>query len=125
MEFLRTQGQLNQLEEFGAIEGFTPPEGIDAGDVEPRSWPVETGEVSFHHSLTWHGSPFNRSERPRRAIAIHYMTGEAYFDASGNHVMKEFVDLEDGAPMAAAGEHFPLVCKDGEPLGVPERLVQV
>ena len=36
------------------------------------------------------------SPRPRRAIAIHYMTGEARFVAGGQHVMKQFVELEDG-----------------------------
>jgi phytanoyl-CoA hydroxylase len=124
IEFLRTQGQLVLVDDFGAIEGFTPPAGIDAAKVQPRSWPVKKGEVSFHHSLTWHGSPFNHSARPRRAIAIHYMTGEACFDASGEHLMKEFVDLEDGAPMAEAGPHFPQVCKGGEVVSVPEKLVQ-
>ncbi len=72
--------------------------------------------------MTWHGSPFNRSNRPRRAIAIHYMTGEAHFVASGEHVMKRFVELENGAPMAEAGAHFPSVCRNGEPVGVPARL---
>ncbi len=117
IDFLRTQRHLVQLEEFGDIQGFTPPAGVEIKTVEPRPWPVEKGEVSFHHSLSWHGSPFNRSERPRRAIAIHYMTGEARFEASGEHAMKEFVELEDGAPMAGAGAHFPHVCKAGEPVG--------
>jgi len=36
--------------------------------------------------------------------------------------MKQFVDLPDGAPMREAGEHFPLVCKDGQPLPAPERV---
>ena len=124
IEFLRTQGQLVLVDDFGAIDGFTPPAGVDAAKVQPRSWPVKKGEVSFHHSLTWHGSPFNSSARPRRAIAIHYMTGEACFDATGEHLMKEFVDLEDGAPMAEAGPHFPQVCKGGEVVSVPEKLVQ-
>ena len=124
MEFLRTQRQLSLVDEFGDIEGFAAPQGVDAGTVEPRPWPVKKGEVSFHHSLAWHGSPFNRSPRARRAIAIHYMTGESYFDASGQHPMKDFVDLPDGAPMAEAGPHFPLVCKGGKPVALPERLVR-
>ncbi len=68
------------------------------------------------------GSPFNQSHRPRRAIAIHYMTGAARFDQSGEHLMKQFVDLPDNAPMAEAGPHFPVVCRGGEPVEVPERL---
>ena len=122
IDFLRTQRHLEQREEFDRIQGFTPPADAEIGVVEPRSWPIKKGEVSFHHSLAWHGSPFNRSERPRRAIAIHYMTGEARFVASGEHLMKQFVELKDGALMAEAGAHFPGVCRSGEPVGVPERL---
>ena len=36
----------------------------------PRPWPMKKGELSFHHSLNWHGSPANRSNFDRRAIAI-------------------------------------------------------
>lgn len=122
IEFLRTQRHLEDLADFSAIEGFEPPDGTDVTEVRPRPWPVRRGEISFHHSLTWHGSPHNTSGRPRRAIAIHYMTGEARFDAGGNHVMKQFVELPDGAPMAGAGPHFPVVCRSGQPVGAPERL---
>lgn len=119
IDFLRTNGDLQKLEEFDRLAGFEAPDGAA---VTPRPWPVKKGEVSFHHSLTWHGSPFNESTRPRRAIAIHYMTGDAVFDAGGNHIMKQFVDLPDGAPMADAGPHFPTVSRGGEPVGVPTQL---
>jgi phytanoyl-CoA hydroxylase len=122
IEFLRTQGNLSLLENFNDLQGFEPPADAELRAIEAQPRPVLRGEVSFHHSLTWHGSPFNQSERPRRAIAIHYMTGEARFDAGGDHVMKQFVDLPDNAPMAEAGAHFPSVCRDGKPLGVPSRL---
>ena len=122
IEFLRTQRHLESLADFSAIEAFEPPDGTDVTQVKPRPWPVRRGEISFHHSLTWHGSPHNTSGRPRRAIAIHYMTGEACFDASGNHVMRQFVELPDGAPMAGAGPHFPVVCRSGQPVRAPERL---
>ncbi len=119
MDFLRTQQHLEQREEFMNIAGFAPPDDSEVKVVAPQPRPVKSGEVSFHHSLTWHGSPFNHSDRPRRAIAIHYMTGESRFVASGQHLMKQFVTLEDGEPMAEAGEHFPAVCRDGEPVGAP------
>ena len=87
IEFLRTQAHLKQAEEFGQIEGFTPPNGAGTSRVEPRPWPVKAGEVSFHHSLTWHGSPFNRSQLPRRAIAMHYMTGESRIRRLGDNTL--------------------------------------
>ena len=123
IEYLRTQHKLELLDNFQDIQGFEPPSDAEITSVEARPWPVLRGEVSFHHSMTWHGSPFNQSERPRRAIAIHYMTGAAHYDASGSHIMERFVDLPDGAPMAEAGPHFPTVCRDGEPVGVPSRLL--
>ena len=115
-DFLRTKRDLKGIQEFCDLEGFKPPDGAPVQTVNPRPWPVNEGEVSFHHSVTWHGSPVNRSSRPRRAIAIHYMTGEARFNAAGDHPMKQFIELEDGEPMSNAGKHFPLVCRDGEPL---------
>ncbi|MFH1571715.1 MAG: phytanoyl-CoA dioxygenase family protein [Gemmatimonadota bacterium] len=119
IEFLRRHGDLRQLSEFARLERFEPPAGAGIRAVRAVPWPVRRGEVSFHHSLTWHGTPANQSGRPRRAIAIHYMTGEARFDAGGEHVMKQFVHLADGAPMSAAGPHFPFVCRGGEPLPPP------
>ena len=116
IEFLRKQGELRTLNEFKNIKGFNPPEHAETRLVKPVAWPIRRGEVSFHHSLTWHGSPLNQSTEPRRAIAIHYMTGKAKFDANGEHIMKQFVDLPDAAPMAKAGKHFPLVCQNGAPV---------
>ena len=69
--------------------------------------PLPSGSCMFHHSLTLHGSHANTSDRPRRAIALHYMTEQTIYDASGNHVMKRFVEVQNGEPMR--GEHFPLV----------------
>jgi phytanoyl-CoA hydroxylase len=69
--------------------------------------PVKKGEVHFHHALTWHGSHANTSGRPRRAIALHYMTGDTRYVASGNHVMKQYVEVADGEPLQ--GEAFPRV----------------
>ena len=74
--------------------------------------PVKRGEVHFHHSLTWHGSPENDSARRRRAVAIHYMTSEARFTGR-DHLMREFIDLAAGR---ADGEGGPAL-----PGGVPRR----
>ncbi|MCG3177782.1 MAG: hypothetical protein BIFFINMI_00102 [Phycisphaerae bacterium] len=98
---------------FDVGRDFIPPPEAPTQAVKAIPWPVRAGEVSFHHSLTWHGSYRNTSPRPRRAIALHYMTGDARFNAAGEHLMKQFVHLPDGAPMADAGPHFPVVCRNG------------
>jgi ectoine hydroxylase-related dioxygenase (phytanoyl-CoA dioxygenase family) len=85
---------------------------LTAFDAMPKEYPVVTcpvrkGEVHYHHALTWHGSPANQSPRPRRAIALHYMTEQTRYKSAGNHLMKQFVAVNDGAMLA--GERFPLV----------------
>lgn len=83
------------------------PAEFQGHKVTVRKCPVKKGEVHFHHSLTWHGSHANTSGRPRRAIALHFMTGETRYVQSGEHCMKQFVTVADGEILQ--GEHFPLV----------------
>lgn len=118
-EYLRSLDHLRTVEEFGRIgEGFVPPEDAEIREVAAVPRPVRRGEVHFHHSLTWHGSPENDSPRRRRALAIHYMTGAARFTGR-DHVMRPFIKLAVGEPMAKAGKHFPMVCRGGVPLPAP------
>ncbi|MEK7412844.1 MAG: phytanoyl-CoA dioxygenase family protein [Planctomycetota bacterium] len=65
--------------------------------VVPRT--VALGNVHFHHPLTWHGSHENRSDRPRRAIAVHAMTARTVFDEKGQHIMKKFITAKHGQPV--------------------------
>lgn len=96
MNFLRTLPNLDAL-----------PAEIDGHKVERVFRPVKKGAVHFHHALTWHSSHANTSGRPRRAIALHYMTQETRYVASGDHVMKPYVEVADGELMR--GTSFPLV----------------
>jgi len=83
------------------------PKKFKGRRVKVKSCPVRKGEVHYHHALTWHGSHANTSGRPRRAIALHFMTGDTRFVKSGEHVMKKFVRVGNGEVMR--GKHFPLV----------------
>ncbi|HEV8245590.1 MAG TPA: phytanoyl-CoA dioxygenase family protein [Polyangiaceae bacterium] len=74
--------------------------------LEVQSCPVPRGHVHFHHGYTWHGSPPNLSQRPRRAIAVHYMSEKTLYVA-GDHVMRPFVESKPGEPIS--GSRFPLV----------------
>ena len=116
MPFLSGKGKLSEFNEFGNVgECFVIPEGSEVKEVRAVPWPVKRGEVSFHHSLTWHGSPINQSPRPRRAIAIHFMTSDSRYVGQRGHPMEQFIHIPAGAPMSEAGEHFPRVCRDGKP----------
>jgi len=114
IEHLRTQAQLKSLADFPKV---TPANSSQ--QVVARPCPVKRREVHFHHSLTWHGSPENNSPRPRRAVAIHYMTSEARFTGR-EHPMKKFIEVAVGGPMLKAGPHFPIVCRNGEPVAPPQ-----
>jgi phytanoyl-CoA hydroxylase len=97
-------GVLHSLKNFEAM-----PDEVDGKSIEVRLCPVEKGAVHFHHPLTWHGSQANVSGRPRRAIALHFMTERALFHEAGSHPMKPFAECADGETMR--GAHFPLVWK--------------
>ena len=83
------------------------PERFEGHDVHLMLCPVKKGQVHFHHPLTWHSSGTNYSSRPRRAIAIHFMTEKVIYDPSGTHPMKPFVHVAAGAMLE--GEAFPKV----------------
>lgn len=98
-------------------ETFTPtpdldqlPEGI-AIDIAEN--PVPKGHVSFHHCLTWHGSPANDSDRGRPAIAIHYMPGYTRYEPGEDrtHMMGIRVEVEPGEELK--GDYFPTVWENG------------
>jgi ectoine hydroxylase-related dioxygenase (phytanoyl-CoA dioxygenase family) len=93
---------LHTLKSFGDMPGE-----FEGRPIEVRTCPVRKGEVHYHHALTWHGSHANTSIRPRRAIAIHFMTDETRFVASGEHPMKPFMHMADGE--LVQGDHFPVV----------------
>lgn len=93
---------LHKLTAFDAL-----PAEFEGRRIVAQPCPVRRGEVHYHHAMTWHGSPANRSGRPRRAIALHYMTEQTRYVASGDHPMKQFVTVPDGAMLE--GDAFPLV----------------
>lgn len=85
------------------------PPGIDP---TPVPCPVEKGRVMFHHCLTWHGSPPNRSDRGRPAIAVHYMPGYTrYVPNNRTHLMEHRVSVGPGEVLQ--GEFFPTVWDNG------------
>jgi ectoine hydroxylase-related dioxygenase (phytanoyl-CoA dioxygenase family) len=96
MQYLRT------LQDFDAM-----PSEFEGKPIRRVLCPVKKGHVHYHHSLTWHGSHANKSDRPRRAIALHYMNERTCYSAAGSHPMKPFITVADGQPLQ--GESFPVV----------------
>jgi phytanoyl-CoA hydroxylase len=98
----------NQIDYLRTLKHFDDmPSTFADHAVNVMRCPVKKGEVHYHHALTWHASHANTSGRPRRAIALHYMSQETRFVASGQHVMKPYVEVADGETMR--GDAFPRV----------------
>lgn len=109
---------IHQIKEFSAV-----PATYQGHEVRVQLCPVPKGHVHYHHGLTWHGSGANRSGRPRRAIALHYMTEQTRYHAAGNHVMKPYVEVADGQVMR--GRAFPRVWPAPVEEACPKELVEV
>jgi ectoine hydroxylase-related dioxygenase (phytanoyl-CoA dioxygenase family) len=89
------------------------PKTYEGHEVKPEVRPVKAGQVHYHHGLAWHGSPSNLSNRPRRAIAIHFMTDRTvYRGPEARHVMSVFITAKQGEQIT--GLHFPLVYENGK-----------
>jgi hypothetical protein len=96
IDFLHCVGELDNM-----------PKQYQEHRVEVRMCPVRAGEVHFHHSLTWHASHGNTSQRPRRAIALHLMNQEALVD--GGH----------GIGTSQPNQRQPLLWRAGRQVDVP------
>jgi ectoine hydroxylase-related dioxygenase (phytanoyl-CoA dioxygenase family) len=100
---------LHQIKSFEAM-----PKTFQGHTLEVRLCPVKKGNMHLHHSLTWHGSHANRSGRPRRAIALHYMNERSVYCKVVNHPMEPFIaQAQAGVGTVIEGAHFPLVYSDG------------
>lgn len=90
------------------------PAFIPEGEtVEVVPCEVKAGSVVFHHCLTWHGAPPNRSEHNRPAIAVHYMPGWTRYEPQGKtHLVEEHIAVAPGEILT--GEHFPTVMQAGK-----------
>ena len=103
-----------------AGDGRFATRGTAAVDVLPVARPVRAGEVHFHHGLSWHHSPVNTSSRRRRALALHYCSGDTPFEAPGGHILFATLGGEQTErTMVSAGPHFPVVWREGGPAPMP------
>jgi ectoine hydroxylase-related dioxygenase (phytanoyl-CoA dioxygenase family) len=98
---------IRDVEQMPKFDGPDMPREWRGHELKVHLCPVRAGHVHYHHALTWHGSQANKSDRPRRAIALHYMTEKTVLNAAGDHPMKDFAHVRDGEKIE--GEAFPLV----------------
>lgn len=74
-------------------------------DFRPVPLPMPAGHLSFHHCKTFHGSPPNRSDRPRLSLTSHLQDGDNRWrpalDTDGTPVHYQH---DDKVRRTAAGE---------------------
>jgi len=99
--------QIGEIHKIKSWDGI--PSEWNGHEMEVIPCPVPAGSVHFHHPFTWHGSPANRSGRPRRALALHFMTDAAkpIPGARSTHPMGQFIEGGDDEPVY--GAHFPKI----------------
>ena len=87
---------------------LTEPTAVPKGsELGPVPFEIQKGQVGYHHCLMWHGAYPNRSDRKRRAIAVHYMPGHIRYVPKGGHVMEPFIHVDPGEILS--GDAFPIV----------------
>lgn len=55
-------------------------EGMGDSEAAIEYVEVPAGGGSFHHGWVWHGSGYNRSDMPRRALVLHAMRSDVEFN---------------------------------------------
>lgn len=78
---------------------------------------MKAGQVSFHHALTLHGSGPNTTDKPRRSLAVHLMTGDTRYragTAGEGHMNVGLLAGKDGDFFA--GKSFPLLFGEEVPV---------
>lgn len=87
---------LHAIKDFDAV-----PADYQGHEVHVVRTPVRAGSLHLHHPYTWHGSHANRSGRPRRAIALHFMTdGVQLVPAKRlHHILGSTITSRDDEPV--------------------------
>lgn len=57
-----------------------PQVKAEQGEVQPQSIELKVGDVSFHHSLTMHGSYANRTQQERIGYTVQYIPSSARYN---------------------------------------------
>ncbi len=77
-------------------QAFSVPEG---GTWTETPATMKAGGVSFHHSLTLHGSGTNKSRKPRCSFAIHLRTEHSKPRNGKRALLTEFIDDQSVCPI--------------------------
>jgi ectoine hydroxylase-related dioxygenase (phytanoyl-CoA dioxygenase family) len=60
----------------------------DRAEGKTHALELQPGDMTVHHSLTFHGSPTNTSDRPRRTFIVHACDADTHIDRQ--HIPPQF-----------------------------------
>lgn len=99
-------GKLNPIDLGDPQDIYEYVKGTEVANTKPVQVPLKAGSVTFHNGLTFHYAHANKSEEPRRVLALIYMPDGTTFNGKG-HPVTGGLDLEKGQPIK--GGTFPLL----------------
>lgn len=92
----------NAIEFLHTVKDYhNMPHEWNGHEIHVVRTPVQKGSVHLHHAYTWHGSHANRSGRPRRAIALHFMDSSVTVlkEKRLAHILGDTISSEPGQPI--------------------------
>jgi hypothetical protein len=97
--------KLALLKDMEGVRTVLSPE--QQAGFKPVPMIVKAGECTFHHSHTMHGSYGNRTDRPRRTVALNFMHPETRCADGRNPLLYGVPIVPEGEVIA--GDYFPVV----------------
>lgn len=97
--------KLNLLKDMEGIRSILSPEQL--AQFKPLPMMLKAGECTIHHSHTMHGSYGNRTDRPRRTVALNFQHPETRSGDGLNPLLYGVPVIPKGAVIE--GDYFPIV----------------
>lgn len=101
-------GKLTGIDLADPQDLFELAKGSNVDGRKPVIVPLKKGSCTFHHGLTFHYAHANRTNKPRRVLALIYMPDGTTYDGRGHAVIRDF-ELQKDKPIK--GGIFPLLAK--------------
>lgn len=105
----RAIGKLNPIDLANPQDIFEYAKGTDIPNTKPVMIRMKAGSCTFHDGLTFHYAHANKTDKPRRALAIIYMADGTIYNGKPHVVTNGVEDLTPGEPFR--GGIFPLLAR--------------
>lgn len=105
----RSVGKLNPIDLVNPQDIFEYVKDTDLANTKPVMVRMKAGSCTFHDGLTFHYAHANKTDKPRRALAIIYMLDGTVFNGKSHVVTNGVPYLTPGEPFR--GGLFPVLAR--------------